>query len=76
MTEQTPISINFSTPLAARLDAFFIELGLGVNPAPLIRERRDILYWLNAKSDAELAMMGLARSDIPHFVFRDLFGTA
>jgi len=49
-------------------------MGMGVNAYSLKQDRRDILLWLNAKSDAELALMGLARADIPAFVFSDLFG--
>lgn len=74
MTEQTPIQMTFSPAMDARLDQYFLSLGMGFNSATLKRERRDILAWLNAKSDAELALMGLARPDIPAFVFRDLFG--
>lgn len=72
MIEHT--NIAFTPPLQDRLDRFFLSLGLGVNPAPLISERRDILCWLNAKSDAELALMGLTRRDIPAHVFRDILG--
>lgn len=74
MREQTPVDITFTPGLEARLDAYFLAMGLGVNAHLLRRERREILYWLNARSDAELARMGLARRDIPAFVFRDLFG--
>ena len=74
MSEQDPFEVSFSPPLEARLDQYFLGLGLGVNGYSLRRDRREILYWLNAKSDAELAMMGLARPEIPAFVFRDLFG--
>ena len=69
-----PLNLSFTPALEARLDNYFLSMGLGVNPASLKRERRDILHWLNAKSDAELALMGLARPEIPAFVFRDLFG--
>ncbi len=74
MPEQPRISVAFSPPLDARLDRYFLSKGMGMNFHALRRERRDILFWLNAKSDAELAVMGLARADIPAFVFRDLFG--
>lgn len=74
MTEQPPISLAFAPPLEARVDSFFLSMGMGVNAHALTRERRDILHWLNAKSDAELALMGLARAEIPAYVFRDLFG--
>lgn len=35
--------------------------------------RRDKIVALEAKSDAELAAMGLRREDIPFHVFHDLF---
>lgn len=74
MHDQDPINVTFSPPLKARLDLYFTELGLGLNAGALCRERQDILLWLNAKSEAELALMGLSRKDIPAFVFADLFG--
>lgn len=74
MTVQTDVAVAFAPPLAARLDRYFVELGQGVNAARLIRERHDILLWLNTRSDAELARMGLTRDGIPAHVFRDLFG--
>jgi hypothetical protein len=73
MREQTPLTVAFTPGLDARLDAYFLNMGMGVNAHLLRQERREILLWLNAKSDAELALMGLARRDIPAFVFRDLF---
>lgn len=74
MTEQTDITIAFAPPLDARLDAYFAALGQGVNAHTLRQERRDLLLWLNARSDAELARMGLSRAQIPAHVFGDLFG--
>ncbi len=74
MAEQHQINLSFAPPLEARVDQFFVTMGMGVNAYSLKQERREILCWLNAKSDAELALMGLARPDIPAFVFRDLFG--
>ena len=38
-----------------------------------IKSRRDEIEALEAKSDAELARMGLRRADIPFHVFRDMF---
>ena len=73
MTVQTELQIEFSPPLADRIDRYFVELGLGVNGWRLAHERRDILLWLNARSDADLASMGLTRAGIPAHVFRDLF---
>ncbi|MBF9042673.1 hypothetical protein HKCCE4037_05005 [Rhodobacterales bacterium HKCCE4037] len=59
--------------LRARLDTFFAALGQGFN-AYLERETRfDQIRQLDAKTDAELAEMGLKRDDIPRYVYRDLF---
>ncbi|MGI1661223.1 hypothetical protein ACRDNQ_03195 [Palleronia sp. KMU-117] len=74
MSGSTEFTIAFSPPLSARLDRYFAEMGQGVNAHRLIRDRRDILLWLNARSDAELARMGLTRDGIPAHVFGDLFG--
>ena len=74
MREHPPVDVVFSPGLEARLDAYFLAMGLGLNTHLLRQERREILLWLYAKSDADLALMGLARPDIPAFVFRDLFG--
>lgn len=74
MTEQPEIDIAFAPLLKDRIDRYFAELGQGVNAHLLHEERRDILNWLNARSDTELAAMGLSRADIPGHVFADLFG--
>lgn len=74
MTVPTDVTVAFVPPLAATLDRYFVELGQGVNTHHLIRERHDILLWLNTRSDADLARMGLTRDGIPAYVFRDLFG--
>ncbi|MFD1509944.1 hypothetical protein [Lacimonas salitolerans] len=37
------------------------------------KSRRSEIDALEAKSDAQLAEMGLTRDRIPHYVFRDLF---
>jgi hypothetical protein len=74
MRNDLPVGVAFAPALEARLDSYFLGLGLGLNTHLLRQERRDILLWLNAMSDAELARMGLARADIPAYVFRDLFG--
>ena len=72
MRDAHPVQLTFAPALEARLDACFLGRGMGLNTHLLRQERREILLWLNAKSDAELALMGLARRDIPAFVFRDL----
>lgn len=59
--------------LMARLDAFFTGLGQGMNAYIHRKSRSDEIDALNAKSDEELAAMGLQRDDIPRYVFRDIF---
>ena len=75
MAEQFDVNMGFTPAFEARLDHYFLSMGLGVNAYSLKRDRKEILYWFNSKSDAELALIGLHRRDIPAFVFRDLFGT-
>ena len=58
-----------------RLDAFFASLGQGVNAFMAAMSHRDEIEALYAKSDAQLAEMGLTREDIPRHVFRDLLGS-
>lgn len=74
MKEQLEIDVTFAPPLKERIDTYFVGLGLGMNTHLLCEERRDILLWLNAQSDRDLAAMGLSRSEIPAHVFADLFG--
>ena len=38
-----------------------------------VASRRDQIEALDAKSDAELARMGLTRDQIVHYVYRDLY---
>lgn len=58
-----------------RLDNYFAELGLGINPGPLIRARMGEVAGLEALSDEELSIIGLRRRDIPARVFADMFGS-
>lgn len=59
--------------LMARVDAFFASLGQGMNAYMHRKSRMDEIEALNAKSDAELAEIGITRDDIPRYVFRDTF---
>lgn len=56
----------------AQLDAFLSAFGQGFNAYLERRSRLDRIRALNAKSDAELAQMGLTRDQIPQHVFRDI----
>lgn len=38
-----------------------------------VLSRRDLIEMLEAKSDKELAALGVRRDQIAHYVFRDLF---
>ncbi len=59
--------------LRADLDWFFAGLGQGINADGLSAARSQALVRMNALSDYDLACMGLSRTDIPAFVFADLF---
>lgn len=64
---------NMRARLQARIDAFFATLGQGMNAYIHSKSRMAEMEVLNAKTDAELAEMGLIRDDIPRYVFRDIF---
>lgn len=75
MTTQTTnlIQTDSRANLMARVDAFFATLGQGINAYVLRKSRMAEIEALNARTDAELAAMGLTRDDIPRHVFRDMF---
>lgn len=52
---------------------FFEGLGRGLTAYTERSTRVQQLNRLNAKSDAELAAMGLRREDIARYVYRDIF---
>lgn len=64
-----------AAPIPGRqdVDLYFASLGQGVNPWLLQGARRQKLDRLYARTDKELAEMGLRREDIPAHVFGDLF---
>lgn len=55
------------------LSRFGHALMRGLESHHRVASRRATIEKLEAKSDAELAKMGLKRDDIPYYVFRDLF---
>jgi hypothetical protein len=55
-----------------RLDRVSAAIGRGFNAVLKARARTGEIERLEAKSDAELAAMGLTRDRIVHHVFRDL----
>ena len=70
---QNNVQITLSSrSLLARIDLYFASLGLGFNPSRLRRTRLRDIAGLDAKSDEDLAAMGLRREDICGYVFRDL----
>ncbi|MDX1780942.1 MAG: hypothetical protein R3256_06445 [Thalassovita sp.] len=71
-TQATNVSIN-KTGLRDRFEGFLAGISVGFTAyMDRIARTRQIEY-LNAKSDAELAKLGLKREDIPRYVFRDVF---
>lgn len=70
-TQVTNVSI--ADGLRARFEGFLAGIGAGITAYIERRARIAEVEALNAKTDEELAAMGLKREDIPHYVFRDLF---
>jgi len=54
------------------LDLFLAEHAAGMNGYMISRKRLASLVEMYSLSDSELAAMGLARKDIPAFVFEDI----
>ena len=65
-------SFPSSSRLRVALDGFFSGIGQGFNAYLTARSRMHEIEALNARSDAQLAEMGLRREDIPRHVFRDI----
>lgn len=70
---RAPSPVNSVKSAKAMLDTFFASLGQGFNAYLVSRARLTEIQRLNAKSDRELAGMGLRREDIPRHVYRDIF---
>lgn len=62
----------YSSWLPAAYDSVFAKLGNWLNAYIERRSRRAQIAALEAKSDAELAQMGISRERIVQHVFRDL----
>lgn len=68
------ITVRFPHPgWRQRLDLYFADLGQGMNAGLMIRNRLAEVAALETLSDAELALLGMDRSDIPARVFKDVF---
>jgi hypothetical protein len=72
MATQT-ISAPRNMAIREKVDAFFASIGQGMNAYMERRSRMDQITRLEAKSDDELAKMGIQRDRILQHVFRDLF---
>lgn len=59
--------------LLDRIASFFAGFGKGFEAYTYYLSRAEQVEQLMAKSDDELAKMGIVRDEIPHYVFRDLF---
>lgn len=67
-------NIEFAkTGLSGRIAAFFASIAKGMETYAHHLSRMDQVEALNAKTDAELAALGVSRDEIPRYVFRDLF---
>lgn len=69
MAIQTTVS---APSLRDRLDLLLSRMGQGLNAYMESRSRRTQIAALEAKSDEELAKLGITRDRIVHYVFRDL----
>jgi hypothetical protein len=54
----------------AQIDLFLAGVGFGFNPGEMRRAIRPDALRLSAKSDAELACLGIRRDEIPAYVLR------
>jgi hypothetical protein len=66
-------SRGFAGEVLSKIAAFFSGIGHSFVTAIEASSRIDRIEALNAKSDEELAAMGLRRDQIAQFVFQDLF---
>lgn len=57
----------------SRIGTFFSTVGTAMVNSSSGQARLDRVNALGAKSDAELAEMGIKRDEIVHYVFRDVF---
>lgn len=57
-------------PIDAQIDQFLASVGFGFNPGEMRRAMRPDALRLSAKSDAELACLGIRRDEIPAYVLR------
>ena len=63
---------DFTPEMRRRVDGFFTRVGDGMAAYLDARSRREQIDLLEAKTDEELARMGLTRDRIVAHVFRDV----
>ena len=63
----------FPVGLRDQIDRFFVAIGQGMNAYMERRSHMREIMALNAKTDEELAALGITRDTIPHHVFRDIY---
>lgn len=57
-------------PIDVQIDQFLASVGFGFNPGEMRRVMRPDALRLSAKSDVELACLGIRRDEIPAYVLR------
>lgn len=62
-----------AAPLREKFDLFFAALGRGFTVYVERKSRAREIAALNAKTDEQLAAMGIRRDQIAVYVFRDMF---
>lgn len=72
--QSTDVPGRVSSAPRIRPNGFFAWLGEGLNTYMNACARQDQIAALQAKSDEELARMGIARDRIVQHVFRDVIG--
>jgi len=70
MSEQERIELEFTPAIDPLIDNYLVSVGFGYNPSAMRRYCRREALRLNAKSDAELSLLGLTRAEIPGHVLR------
>lgn len=73
MSSKPAVDIRFTPSVDPMIDTCLAEMGLGFNPGDIRRRLRREVLRLNARSDAQLALFGIERSEIPAYVLRRRF---
>jgi len=80
MTYQSTVQPTQTAPISetlrragAGLRRFFAGIGHGIMTSSSAYQRYEQVQQLQAKSDAELAELGVKRDEIVHEVFKDLY---